>query len=254
VLVRDALVAEVLAELVDPLDAADDEPLQVELGGDAQVEVAVEGVVVGGEGTRKGAAVERLQDRRLDLDEGVLVEVATNLADRARTQREEAAAVFVGDQVELAPAVARLDVLEAVKLVRRRAKALGQEAPVVDRQRELTAPPRRQRRALDPDEVAEVEVDQDAIGLLAEQVLARMQLELPGRVAQVEKAGLAVTPSADQTTGHPMPRLRLHPRRQPLVRHPHVPDVLAFRELRRKGLNPGLAQSLELLPPVAKDV
>ena len=42
VLVRDALVAEVLAELVDAVDAADDEPLEVELGRDPQVEVAVE--------------------------------------------------------------------------------------------------------------------------------------------------------------------------------------------------------------------
>ena len=80
VLVRDALVAEVLAELVDAVDAADDQPLEVELGRDPQVEVAVERVVVGGEGPRQGAAVERLQDRRLDLDEAVLVEPAADLA------------------------------------------------------------------------------------------------------------------------------------------------------------------------------
>jgi hypothetical protein len=35
VLVRDALVAEVLAELVHALEPADDQPLQVQLGGDA---------------------------------------------------------------------------------------------------------------------------------------------------------------------------------------------------------------------------
>ena len=87
VLVRDALVAEVLAELVDAVDAADDEALEVELGRDPQVEVAVEGVVVGGEGPRQGAAVERLQDRRLDLDEAVLVEPAADLGDRAGAER-----------------------------------------------------------------------------------------------------------------------------------------------------------------------
>ena len=38
VLGRDALVAEVLADLVDALEAADDQPLEVELGGDPQVE------------------------------------------------------------------------------------------------------------------------------------------------------------------------------------------------------------------------
>ena len=47
VLVRDALVAKVLADLVDPLEAPDDQPLQVQLGGDTQVEVGVELVVSG---------------------------------------------------------------------------------------------------------------------------------------------------------------------------------------------------------------
>jgi hypothetical protein len=71
VLVGDALVAEVLAQLVDALQAADDEALEVQLGGDAQVEVAVQRVVVGDERARQRAAVERLQDRRLDLDEAL---------------------------------------------------------------------------------------------------------------------------------------------------------------------------------------
>ena len=39
VLVGDALVAEVAAQLVDALEAADDQPLEVELGRDAEVEV-----------------------------------------------------------------------------------------------------------------------------------------------------------------------------------------------------------------------
>ena len=66
VLVGDPLVAEVLAELVDPVDAADDQALEVELGRDPQEEVAVKRVVMGGERARKGAAVERLEHRRLD--------------------------------------------------------------------------------------------------------------------------------------------------------------------------------------------
>ena len=60
VLEAHALVAEVLAHLVDAVDAADDAALEVQLGGDAQVEVALELVVVGDERPRQGAAVERL--------------------------------------------------------------------------------------------------------------------------------------------------------------------------------------------------
>ena len=86
VLERDALVAEVLADLVDALEAADDQPLEVQLGGDPQVEVAVELVVVRRERAGVGAAVERLQDRRLDLDEAGGVEVAAQRRDHARAQ------------------------------------------------------------------------------------------------------------------------------------------------------------------------
>ena len=69
VLVREALVAEILAELVHPLEPADDQPLEVELGGDPQIQLAVERVVVGGERAGRGAAVQRLQNRGFDLDE-----------------------------------------------------------------------------------------------------------------------------------------------------------------------------------------
>ena len=123
VLERDALVAEVLAELVDALEAADDQPLQVQLGGDPQVEVAVELVVVGDERPRGRAAVERLQDRRLDLDEARVVEEAADRGDHLRAGDEDRARLLVGDQVELAVAMAGLDVGEAVVLVGRRAAA-----------------------------------------------------------------------------------------------------------------------------------
>ena len=76
VLERDALVAEVLADLVDLLEPADDQALEVELGRDAQVAVLVERVLVRDERLGERAAVARLQDGRLDLDEAPLVEDA----------------------------------------------------------------------------------------------------------------------------------------------------------------------------------
>ena len=90
----DALVAEVLAELIHALEAAHDAALEEELGGDAQVEGAIECVVVGGEGPRQRAAVERLQDGRLDLDEAALVEVGAHGGDDARARDEEPAGVL----------------------------------------------------------------------------------------------------------------------------------------------------------------
>ena len=69
--VRDALVAEDPADLEHPLDAADDQPLEVQLERDAQVQVDVERVVVGDERPGVGAAGLDVEHRRLDLDEAV---------------------------------------------------------------------------------------------------------------------------------------------------------------------------------------
>ena len=64
-----ALVAELLAHLEHLLHAADDQPLQVQLGGDPEVEIQVVRVDVGLERAGVGAAVDELQDRRLHLGE-----------------------------------------------------------------------------------------------------------------------------------------------------------------------------------------
>ncbi len=56
VLGGDAFVAEVAVDLVDAIHAADYEALEVELGGDAELEVEIEGVVVGEEGAGGGSA------------------------------------------------------------------------------------------------------------------------------------------------------------------------------------------------------
>jgi hypothetical protein len=54
-----SLVAEVAVDLEYLLHPADDEPLQVELGRDAQEELHVERVVMRREGPRRGAARDR---------------------------------------------------------------------------------------------------------------------------------------------------------------------------------------------------
>ena len=247
VLVRDALVAEVLAQLVDAVDAADDQPLEVELGGDPQVEVAVELVVVGGEGTGECATVERLQDRRLDLDEAVLVEEAADLGDRPGAGLEDAPALLVRHQVELTPTEAGLGVLQAVDFVGRRAQALREQPPVVDRQRQLTAAPGRHRRALDADDVADVEVDEQRVGLRPEQVLARVQLDLAAAVAEIDERVLTVSAPRRDPPRHPVARVGFGARGQPLVLGPHRGDVFAVGELVRERLDPGVADPPELL-------
>ena len=177
-LVRDALVAEVLADLVDALEPADDQPLQIELGRDPEIEVLLEVVPVRDERLREGAAVARLQHRRLDLDEAVGVEVAPDRRDDAAAQEEVRACLLVHQQVEVALSVPQLDVGEAVEHVRQRRAVLREQLEAGDLQRRL-APARLRRMSLHADDVAEVDVD-----LLGD------QLDPPAPVDEVEEGDL----------------------------------------------------------------
>ena len=186
VLGRETLVAEVLAELVDPLEPADDAALEVELGRDAQVQRAIERVVVGHERSRRSAAVERLEDRGLHLDEPVVVERAANRADDARARDEQGARLLVGDQVELAAAKARLDVAQPVIIIGRRAQGLGEQREGADAQRELAAACA-DRDAVDAERGRRDRARRAREALLAELVDARVQLDPARAIDEVDE-------------------------------------------------------------------
>ena len=103
------------------------------------------------------AAGDRLHHRRLDLEEAAVV------IERARSPRRRGCARSntrrdsrIDDQIEIALAVAGLDVLQAVPLLRQRQEALGEKRDRrgADGQLVGLGP---EQRALDADEVAEIE-------------------------------------------------------------------------------------------------
>ena len=124
----DALVAEDAADLEDPLEPADDQPLEVQLERDAQVEVDVERVVVGDE--RPGGGARRARGCSTGVSTSTKprsASVAPDGGDRGEADLEDPAGVLVDDQVDVALAVAGVDVGEAVPLVGQRAQRLGQQ-------------------------------------------------------------------------------------------------------------------------------
>ena len=110
-----SLVPEVVADLVHPLQPADQQPLEVQLVRDAEIERHVERVVVGDERPRRRAAVERLEDRGLHLEEVPLVEEPADPADRLRAEPEHLAHLGMHRQVGVALAVAHLGIGEAAE-------------------------------------------------------------------------------------------------------------------------------------------
>ena len=125
VLRRDPLVPEVAVDLVDALDAADGQPLQVQLRRDAQEQLHVERVVVRHERPRERAAGDRLHHRRLDLEVAARVQERADRRQHPAAHLEDLARVRVDDEIEIALAVAHLDVAQAVPLLGQREEALG---------------------------------------------------------------------------------------------------------------------------------
>src|SRR4029078_8831073 len=130
---------EILADLIDALVAADNQPLQIEFVSDAQIELIAKRVVVRREGPSRRTAVERLQDRRFDLDEIFVVQELAERRNKSGAKPERLAHVGIGDQIRITLPVADLTVAQALALFRRRVERLGQERECLDSQRDLTS-------------------------------------------------------------------------------------------------------------------
>ena len=198
---RDAFVAEVAVDLEHPLEAADDQALQIQLRRDAQVHLLVERVVMRDEGLGIGAAGDRVQHRRFDFQEVMLDHMAADRGHRLGAGHETGAGGLVGDQVDIALAVLLLLVGHAVELVRQWAQALGQQAQRRHAHRQL-ARLGAEQGALGADDVAHVQVLEVGIGLLAERILGDEELDAAGGVLQGAEAGLAHHPLEHQAAGH----------------------------------------------------
>ncbi len=108
----DALVAELAPDLVDAVNAADDEHLQVQLGRDAHEELLPEVVVPRLEGLRRGPPGQLVHHGGLDLEKLAVVEVPAHVLDDLRANDKDVARARVGQQVEVALPEPRLGVGE----------------------------------------------------------------------------------------------------------------------------------------------
>ena len=151
-----SLVAKGPTQLEHPLDATDAQPLEVQLRGDAQIEVEVVGVDVGEERTCVGATVDLLQDRGLDLQKALADQCFANRMQDAAAGPDQVARLGVDGQVDIAGAHPRLLVGQPLPLVGQRAQALADQPPAAHDQR-LGAQSALAHRAGHLDEVAEVD-------------------------------------------------------------------------------------------------
>ena len=207
-----SFVAEVVADLVHGIEAADDQALEIELVRDAQVERNVECVVVRRERARRGAAIERLQYRRLDLEEAPRVEEGAERADHPRARHERRAHLGVHGEIDRALPVALLGIAEArvahdgavddlLLAERERAQRLRQHLCARHAHGGLSGL-RAEERARDADHVADVEELERLEELIAELVPAEVELDAAALVREVSEARLPVPAPRDDAPRH----------------------------------------------------
>ncbi len=200
---------------------------------------------MGHEGPGRGAAVDRLERGGLDLDEAPLVQEAAHAGDGARAGDEGVPDVRIGHQVQVAPPEAGLRVAQPGVLVGRRPQRLGQEGRLLDDHAQLAAAGAGDRPR-DPQDVAQVEVQQRRHGLLAEAVDGRPQLDAPAAVVQVEEGRLALAAARGQAAGDADRLGAGLARLEGLVGRPHGRDLAPPLEAVREGLHPARPQCLGL--------
>ncbi len=209
-----SLIAEVLAYLVNTLEAAHDEALQVELGGDTHVHILIERIEVGDERTGRGTAGNHLQGRSLHLGIAGLIEHAAHGAQHGGTLQEGIFHTLVHHQVDIALAVAQLGVVELVVshaiLIfhdRKRFERFREQGQLLCMHRNL-ARLCTEHETADSDEVADVHqlLEHHIIHILiltrADVITCHIHLNTALRVLQFHKRGLAHHAAAHHTTGN----------------------------------------------------
>ncbi len=185
------LVPEVLPDLVDALEPAHDEPLEIQLVRDAEVERHVERVVVRRERPGERAPVRRLQDGRLDLQKAALLHEAPDAGHDRAPEDEHAARVVVRDEIEIAMAEPEFLVAEPVPLLGEGPQGLRQHVERGHPDAHLTAL-RLHDLTAGPDHVAQVEELPQREAVLSDHVRLHEELDAPLPVLEVREDRLPV--------------------------------------------------------------
>ena len=183
---------------------------------------------MGHEGLGERAAVLRLQDRRLDLDEARAVQVRADRRNHPRANDRIQPCVLVHQEVEITLSVTRLRVGEAVEGVRQRCADLSEQLELSHSERRL--PPLRPRRhAADTDHVAKI--DADAAQLLR----TDEQLDPAAAIHEVEEHELAQVSAGEDAAGEVVLSVTLSPRLERCRLGPDHCDLFPVRKAFGEG-------------------
>ena len=196
-----ALVAELTSDFVHFVKAADNQPLQVQFRSDTHVHVDVQRIVVSDERTSICTACNRVEDGRFHFQISACVQKLADSLQNTATQHKRALYLGVGDKVNVALAISRFHVLQAVELLRQRQQRLAKQLDAVQLDGNFPHV-RTEHFALAADDVADIPSFECGIHVVAHFVALYVQLDRSVTVQNVAKTCLAHNAARHHTSCH----------------------------------------------------
>ena len=190
-------VTEVAVDLEHFLETTHHQTLQVKLRGNTQVHIDIQRIVVSNKRTRRRAAGDRLQHRRFHFHEATGFEETAHGADHRRAGLEHLTRLRVHDQIDVALAVARFLIGQAVELIRQRAQALGQQLRL-DHHHVQVAFTRLMHRPTGGDDIADIPAFDVFQNVFRQPLFIHVELDLARHVLNHDER----TAFAHHATGH----------------------------------------------------
>src|SRR5580658_7871435 len=113
-----ALVAKIPVDLEDPLDAAHQQPLQIKLRRDPEIQVQVESIVMRDKGPSGRATVDGLEHRSFYFEKSARFQLPPQRGDNLRSRYEDLSGIGIRDQIEIALAIPNFDIFQAMPFLR----------------------------------------------------------------------------------------------------------------------------------------
>ena len=186
----DAFVAEAAVDFKHALETAHDQPLEVQLGRDAQKHVLIQRIVVRNKRLGVGAARNRVQHGRFHFEKAVFSHEVAHTANGFAARHKTLACLLVHHQIHITLAVFQLLILHAMEFVGHGAQALGEHADGRGVNRQLACAGFEQI-AFGCNDVAQVPVFEIGIGFFAHIIARDVHLKAPCGVLQGGETGLA---------------------------------------------------------------
>ena len=181
-----SLVAVVLADFKHPVNTADHQFFQIQLGRHAQIKVVIKRVVMRDERFGIRPAHNWMECRRFHFQKFLAVKELTHRGNNTAPRQQDFLSFVVDNQIDIALAIAGFHIRQPVEFLRQRLQRLGNNVKLLRRHRKF-APGRPADKPGNADDVADVKTFQEFQVIFRQMRLMAENLNIAALVFQVDK-------------------------------------------------------------------